>query len=764
MSMMKLAVSSSALALALVAGAASAQTVESPAAGAPAEAQAPPAGDIIVTATRRAERLQTVPIAVSAVSSAQIESRRIDNFATITKIAPGATFVPVKGTSLITVQIRGQASINDATGLENPVAVYIDDLYYGTLASFDSNLFDVSQIAVLRGPQGTTFGRNAVAGALQITNNPAVIGETSGRISVTGMRIENGQGGAESDGYINLPIASNAAFRLAYSVKDDGGYQKNLYTGHYLSDNRVGSVRGSVAWEPTDKLRINASVAYTHRGGHGDGYVPYGAGAIAAQVRTASGGNLHETMLDDDGLTRRDIFAALVRAELETDAGTIASITGYRSLKARNNDDGDGTLLPLNFPSTNTNDEKQISQEFRFTSGWGGPLSLIAGVYASYEDLNHLIAFGFNGTYAQSYLSVLTGGAYLVQTAESGIKNRSIGPYVEGKYKFTDNLSLTAGLRYAYERKSGFVSHVGSSPFYGGAYYQTLPGPDNKTDSWSSFTPRFILNYTPAHDVLFYASVSKGFQGGGWTMVKKTALDAENPLKAQTTWSYEIGTKATLFDRLLTVNLAAFRADTSDLQVRSLVGGVLNDSNAGQQRVEGVETEITLRPAHGVSLGVNYAYLDSRYRSFPGCAAGGVDCTGNQTPFVSKNDLTLLADVEHTFANDAKLAFHFDTQFASPYQLVATNAQQSTVPMTKRNNVANASLTYTFPGGAFDVRLWARNLFDKQYISNALAYNFYLMSPAEVSAAGGLGKSDAQRLTVAPSRVVGLTATMRFGK
>ncbi|WP_232476128.1 TonB-dependent receptor [Flavisphingomonas formosensis] len=751
-------------ALAVVAGPAFAQDASPPAAAAAEAAPAPAnAGDIVVTATRRAERLQDVPIAVSALGSKQIESRKIDNFAAITRIAPGPTFVPVKGTSVITVQIRGQASTNDATGLENPVAVYIDDLYYGSLASFDANLFDVGQIAVLRGPQGTTFGRNAVGGALQITSNPAVIGETSGKITVTGLRFDGGQTGIESDGYVNLPISDNAAFRLAYSVKNDDGYQKNLMTGHDLADNRVASVRGSLTWEPTDRLRVQASASYTNRWGRGDGPVAYGPGAIAAAVRAATGGDLHKTLLDDDGRTRRKIFAGLVRLEYRTDIGTISSITGYRSLKASLNEDADGGPLPSNFPSLNTNDEKQVSQEFRFTSNWGGRFSLLAGVYASYEDLAHAIGFGFNGTLSQTYLSVLTKGLYLQQTVDSGIKNRSIGPYIEGKYKITDTLSFTAGLRYSYERKSGYVSHVGSSPFYGAPYYQKLPGPNSGTDHWDAFTPRFILNYTPERDMMFYASVSKGFQGGGWVMTKTNAAAAQIPLAAMTTWSYEIGTKSSFFDHLLTTNIAAFLADTSNLQVRSLVQGVLNDTNAGKQRVKGVEVEAVLRPVRGLSLGVNYAYTDSYYSKFEGCAVG-VSCTGNKTPFVSKNDFTFLIDYDHELANGGTLAFHFDDQFASPYQLAPNNLQKIAVPLTRRRNVANASLTYTPPGGRFDIRLWARNLFDKQYISNGLNYNFYLASPSEVSAAGGLSGIDVERLTVAPPRTIGITATMRFGK
>lgn len=741
--------------------ASSAPTAPTPPATTPSSGQA--AGDIIVTATRRAERLQDVPIAVSAIDGRQIQARRIDNFAEIVKIAPGPTFVPVKGTSLITVQIRGQSTTNDATGLENPIGIYIDDVYYGSLASFDANLFDVSQIAVLRGPQGTTFGRNAVGGALQITNNVAELGHDSARITLTGLGNALGRLGIESDGYVNYAFGDAFAARLAYSIKNDGGYQHNLVTGSYLDDNRVQSVRGSLTWQATDRLRVTASAAYTHRGGFGDGAVIVGQGALAAQVKAATGGDLHKTLLDDDGMTRRNIFAGIVKMDYDTGLGTVSSITGYRSLKAFYQEDSDGGPLPANYPSINTNDEKQVSEEIRFTSKFGGPFDVVAGVYFGYENLYHGILFNFNGTLPQSYLSVLTPGKIASQLVDGRIKNRSVGPYIEGKYKFSSKLSLTAGLRYSYERKSGYTEHVGSSPFYGGPYYVQL-GKDSPTDHWDAFTPRVILNYTPAKDMLFYASASKGFQGGGWVLTATNAARAAVPLKAETTWSYEVGTKSSFFNHFLTTNVAAFLADTSNLQVRSLVNGVLIDSNAGKERVKGVEVEASVHPVRGLSIGANYAYTDAYYREFEGCAAGGINCTGNKVPFVSKNDFTALLDYDYELPSGARMNLHFDDKFASPYQLVATNAQQLGVPYTKRHNVANISLSYTPPDGGWDLRVWGRNIFDKSYASNALNYYFYNLSPAEVAANGGAAHSDVERLTIAPPRTLGITFTARFGK
>jgi iron complex outermembrane receptor protein len=723
------------------------------------------AGDIIVTATRRSERLQNVPIAVSALGEEQIQARKVDNFAEIVKIAPGPTFVPVKGTSVVTVQIRGQGTINDSPGLESPVGVYIDDIFYGTLASFDANLYDVSQVSILRGPQGTTFGRNAVGGALVVTNNMAEIGVSSGRATLTGVTYKGGRGGLEADGFINVPISETLAGRFAYSVKSVGGYQHNLITDNYLANNKVSSYRASVRWRPNEKWNIVASGSYLRRVGSGDGPTIVGDGALAASVQERTNGNLHKVLLDDDGFTRRTIGTALLNASYETAIGQISSITGYRYLKSRLAEDADGGPNPVNFPSLNTNDEWQVSQEFRFTSDLGGPFDFVAGAYFGYEDLNHKITFGFDGRDPNLFFSVLNAGRYTPgQTFEGQIENRSFGPYAEGKYKFTDKLSLTAGLRYSYERKTGYTQHIGSSPFQGGPYFQQLPANDDAVDSWKGWTPRVIAEYHPFRGSLFYASASRGFQGGGWSFNVRTPLAAATPLRAQTTWSYEVGTKTDLFNRALTINIAAFHADTANLQVRSQVDGVFQDSNAGKLRSRGVEVEAVVRPTSNLSIGANYAYTDAFYASFVGCTAAGLNCTGNQAPFTPKHDFTALLDYTADLASGASVIFHFDTKFASPFQVTSTGLGQPAVRLTERKNVANTSLTFKPAAADWDIRVWARNLFDKQYATNGLQYNFYHVSRAEVAAAGGLGNLDVERITVGAPRTIGATLTIRYGK
>jgi iron complex outermembrane receptor protein len=710
--------------------------------------------EVIVTATRRAQRLRDVPIAISAVSGIEVEARRLSNFVDVVDITPGPTFVPVKGSATSSVQIRGRSSTNDATTLQNPVGIYIDDIYYGSLASFDSDFFDVQQIAVLRGPQGTTFGRNAVGGAVQVTSNVARLGERSGQVSLTGLKFHKGESGVESTGYANMPLGQQMAARIAYSVKDVGGYQHNLVTGNYVADNRINSIKGSLTYAPTADLTITGLASYSRRDNKGDGPRIIGMGWVAA-AQAAASSSLHDVMIDDEGRVEREISSALLKVEKKTRLGTFSTLLGYRHLNASFVEDSDGGPMPVNFPSVNLNRESQYSLEFRLVSPSDRQFEYVTGLYLGYEDLFHSILFNFDGRLPNTRLATFTGGTLQTQLVGGSGKAISAGPYFEGKWKFNDQWALTGGLRYVYDKKKGVTEHVGTSAFYGGPYVATLP-----SKTWTALTPRVILEFKPTKNLLFYGSASSGYQGGGWVLTAPTLAKATTPLEPEKTRSYELGTKSTFFDGALAANAALYQANTKNLQVRSLVNAVLTDTNAGEAEVKGLELELALRPMRGLNLGLNYAYTDARYKSFPGCAAGNVSCTGKQLPFTPKNDVTLFADWTMRIGSGASLTWHVDTKFADAYQLVATNAQQIAVPYTKRRGVTNASLTYARDDADWDVRVWSRNLTNRSYATNGLNYYFYNMSVAEAVAAGAA--ADSERLTIAPPRSVGVTFTYHF--
>ena len=742
-------------ALCLMAGAAQAQSAPSAPAGTGDAAQAP-VGDIVVTATRRTEALRNVPIAVTAIGSRQVLEAHIENFADLPSIVPGTNFISTKGQSTADVEIRGQVTTNDAPALEVPVAIFQDDIYYGTLASFDADFYDINQIAILRGPQGTTFGRNVVGGALQITSNKPQLGVNDGAISATVESYEGGGApsspGFEAQGYFNTSLGADAAARLAYSVKDVGGYMHNYTTGTNLSDQKSFSLRPSVLWEPTNDLKISAFLSWTHEDEYASGYNAFGQGSVIAADRAIST-SPWASFENVDGANKRDIYAGQIRADLVKPFGTTSAITSYRTLNADYVDDGDSGPLPANTNSINASKEFAFSEELRFTSPTGQKLEYVAGLYYSFENLKKAISFGFNGTNPTYFLSALTGGALASQTVVGDAHVQNIAPYAEAKYHFTDQIALTVGGRYSVEDKNGYTDHIGSSPFYGAAFDAQF------NHEWTSFTPRAILEYKPHDGLLFYASVSTGFKGGGWSLTSTSAAAAVKPLQPETSTSYEVGTKLRLFENRLSLNISAYQADTKNLQVRSLVGPVLTDTNAGEERTRGVEVESDFHPFRNADIGVNYAYTDAIYQSFSGCAAGGVNCSGNEVPYVPKNDVKIFGEYHWNLGAAGVLTIHADDEWADS---TAVNPLPSGEPLgtqyTRKNGLLNAYLIYAPQGKSWTVQLWAKNLTNQAVMAAPSNYYFYFLTKAEYAA----GLRDVERGVVSPPREVGATLSYKF--
>ena len=530
------------------------------------------------------------------------------------------------------------------------------------------------------------------------------------------------------------------------------GHTHNFLSGHNLSNNQSIGLRPSFLWEPSDKLKISAFVDYEHENDYSSGYHAFGQGSVIAGDNAISS-SPWASFENTDGSNRRTSVAAQFRADLEESYGTLTSISSYRRLDATYIDDGDSGPLLENNDSQNLSKEFEYSEELRLTSPSGQKLEYVAGLYYSYENLFKAITLGFNGTILSQYLSVLTHGLLDDQTVEQDDHTQSIAPYGEAKYHFTDQLALTVGARYTVEQKNGFTQHLGATtPFYGAAYF--LPW----SHSWSAFTPRVIGEYTPTHSLLFYGSVSTGFQGGGFSYTPATIAAAAIPLKPETTTSYEVGAKVHLFDNRLTINADGYWADTKNLQVRSLQGATYTLTNAALETVRGIEVESSFIPFHNAQIGLNYAYTDAFYASFPGCTSGGANCTGNYVPGNAPNDVKLLLDYRWDLGESGTIAAHLDDEWASKVQVnVLNSADQFGGLHSAKNGILNGSLTYAPINGQWKLELWGKNL-TNQWVEQGGNYYFYFLTVAEFTA----GDRFAERGTVSPPRQFGATLSYKF--
>ena len=709
--------------------------------------------EVIVTATKRSESIQEVPIAVSAFSGEQLAASRIMSLSDLAASVPGPTFVPISGGSGSQMQIRGQYASDDAPAFDTPVGVFIDDIYYGSVASFYPDFYDIEQIAVLRGPQGTTFGRNTVGGALQVISaRPSVADGLSGKVSLT---VRNPTG-VESEGHVNTPLSDTAALRVAYSIKDYDGFRQNVTTGNDLNDKRAKSGRASLLLQPSDSLDVLASVSYTKEDSLGDGPLLIGQGGLIASL-DAQRTDDDQTFVDDDGRNEREIMNSFVRLDWETGIGTLTSITGYRSLEGFYREDIDGSPVPIAPNKIDINDEEQVSQEFRLTSESGGQLEWIAGLYYLDQSIFRSETYTFGGL-APWRVNGLTGGTLNQVLISGDIGTESIAPFGEATWHFTDRWALTAGARYTYDKKENRTRQQNLTTPGASTIFFGLPKDVTADESWDAWTPRVVLEYQPGDDVFLYANASRGFKSGGYNYAAPTVAQAQTPLLPEESMSYEIGVKSYTFDRRLKANLAVYHTTTEDLQVRSLVGTALQSNNAGEARVRGAELELEVQPLENFAIGGNFAYTDAEYTSYRGCAAGGIDCTGNRIPFTPLHSTNAWTQYRWGLANDSSLTFRAEGKWASNYQLhpqsilVARN-------MTAQRDIVNAFLTYEAPAGRWSVRAWSRNLLDKQYVAFATNYFFYLLTQTEATT-GGLTEAD--RATVNEARSYGVTLNYRF--
>ncbi|NWG52856.1 MAG: TonB-dependent receptor [Hydrogenophilaceae bacterium] len=750
-------------------------------------------GEIVVTATRREENLQDVPLAVTAFSGEALAETRIQTFADLAQATPGPTFVPISGASGSQLQMRGQYASDDSPAFDTPVGIFIDDIYYGSVASFYPDFYDIEQLAVLRGPQGTTFGRNTVGGALQITSRRPSFDGYEGTVTAT----IRSQDGFESTGAFNMPLTDNLAARFAYSVKNVGGDVYNVTTGNHVNDANIWSGRASLLWQASPNIDVLASASYTRDDSLGDGPVLIGQGALIASLNNPyDSGN---TYLDDDGKTERDIFNAFVRADWRMDWGTLTSITGYRTLDAFYREDIDGSPVEIAPNKIDINEEEQFSQEIRLTSNSGGAIEWVAGVYYLHQQTFRSETYTF-GAPASTFIfgspwriNAFTGGnVYRVRIA-GDIETESIAPFGELTWHLNDQWAITGGVRYTYDQKENVTDQQNLTTPGATTVFFGLPKTVAAEESWDAWTPRVILEFQPTQDIMLYASASRGFKSGGYNYAAPTVAQAQTPILPETNTSYEIGAKTTWLDGRFRANLALYDAVTEDLQVRSLVGTTLQVNNAGEAEVQGLELELLAVPVDALTLGFNYAYTDAVYNDYRGCATYTVtnpapppatltvpwDCSGNRIPFVPENSFNVFAQYEWRFANDATLTARIEDSWADAYEVHIGNgdlnptlaAQGVAAPgfgpliprgLTEKDHTINGFLTYEAPGGDWQVQLWGRNLTDERYVTFATNYFFYLLTNAEATAAAPATLTEADRASVSRGRSFGVTATFNL--
>ncbi len=710
---------------------------ETPASG----GQAAQLGEIVVTATRREQRLQDVPVAVTAVSGETLEQSNFREVTDLQYLAPNVTF---SATNPVAngggYQVRGVGTQTYDSGVEQTVGLVVDGVVIGLPRDPGATGFaDVERVEVLRGPQGTLFGKNASAGVIQIITRDPRIGETSGNLSLSyGERDEQIARGA-----VNVPLGETAAARLsAFYTAQDGAIPYVNHGGN-VGDRENKGVRGKVLWRPIDDLSFVLTADY-QEGFARDSPILRSLGvnpnynALFDGYPVKPGESTFRAYDDGDWIADTTVRGVSLQADYSLGDFTLTSITAYRASEMTQLSEIDHAPIDIFNFSDGGLDSSQFSQELRLTSPSGQRLEYVAGLYYYKTTID-----GWT-TQKGDFLKFVTGIPVYPPAVLYGERiqhngTESWAAYGQATYALTDQFKLIGGLRYTNDTTSGSLQ---VNPVPGYLTYGTLLPYDGEVDA-DNVSGRIGVQYEPSRNLMAYATYSTGYKG--------PAIDSVNGVvqrvRPETVESYEIGLKSTLLDGRMILNAAAYSADYSDFQAQALdltsSTPRLGLTNAGLMRARGVELEATLRLAPGLTVSGGGAYSDATFKDYTGpCYSGqpvsptvGVGCyelPGSPGTFVANYAGERLSNAPEWSYNlraayerpvGAGLKIDASANWSWRDDAYALTADPESI--VDAYGMLNAGLGFGREDGAWRLGLYARNLLDQMFYGAYPAFNLF---------------------------------------
>lgn len=573
---------------------------------------------IIVTARRRNESVQNTPVSVSAVSPTQLANIAAPDIRDLAGRVPGLVIDPVSaGPSAAAISIRGISFQDIEKSFDPAVGVLIDDVYIGTNTGQLTDTFDLQSVEVLRGPQGTLFGRNTIGGVISVqrTRPTGVLG---GKFNA----ILGDYGRQEYHGVLNLPkIGDQLSTKLFVSSRKSDGYVQNATLNRSDTD-RTDILRYGVTflWQPTSNFDANLTLEQA-RETSGNDTAPLSSSTDLICLRALPAplngppfespdaecirtqGGLYTTFSNKAGLAHNREDDATLQANWRLDGVTLTSITGFRQNKESVSEDFDSSSV--NFFDTVRNQKfHQFSEELRASGNFTPAIDYVVGAYY-FKSHYSLDQFTNYGLLLQAAAGLPARGEQLVSH-----DSQSYAGFGDVNWQFAPDWRLTLGGRYTTDKKSLFNNFPGAFTASG-------------SKSWSEFTPKASVDYKPNEDVLLYASYSVGYRSGGFNGRSATPLATTTPYNPERVNSFELGAKTQWFERRLVANVAAFYNDYQDKQEEVVVpvsGGANAQQtlvvNAATAKIYGVEFDLSATPAEHLTLRANLALTHSQYDRF----------------------------------------------------------------------------------------------------------------------------------------------------
>lgn len=653
--------------------------------------------EIIVTAQRRAENVQNVPIAITTLSSDALRSVGVSGVSELNLATPGLSISTGSGGSFVLPRIRGVGQSTGSPGRENPVAIYIDDVYIASSSAAMFSFNSISQVAVLKGPQGTLFGRNATGGLIQVTTlDPSTT--LGGKVSATYGNHDTYGGSL----YLTGGLGSDAAADLAvYYNNQRDGFGKNLVTGEDVNRSRSFAIRSKFKASLGDRTNL------TLIGDYSDTYASM-AGRLVSGTVTESGTTFTGGKFDTGGnfkpLAKSWQWGASATLDHDLGFAKFKSISAYRKSRLYTQLDGDGYNEPFGFnvDVTFTTHERQFSQEFQLVSDSGGPFQWTTGLYY----------FNVKGDFAPCLCVIIANGLISAQYS-ADYDTKSYAGYAQGTYALTDQLNFTAGLRFTDEKRGSSGTAVLLNQFVS-PFPLTIPSTGKREDK--KLTWRLSLDYRPSPEVLAYLSYNRGFKSGGFS---PSEIPYGTGYKPEVIDAYETGLKLDLFDRHVRINPSIFYYDYKNLQSTVFVNSQSLTRNAASAEVYGLDLDSTIKFSEFFSVQGGLSYIHARMGRFdnavittPNPAGGNIVTTGTlngkQLPYTPTFTFNIAPQIRVPLGSNT---LTFDANY---YHNSGFYAEPDNRARQKAYDLFGGSITYTL-NDRYSIEIWGKNLTNKFY-------------------------------------------------
>ncbi|WP_241242168.1 TonB-dependent receptor [Thalassotalea sp. G2M2-11] len=673
---------------------------------------------ISVTATRHSENLQEVPIAVTAISAAELEKMQIHDLGDLESNVPNLNLHSGDASNAV-IYIRGVGQIDSISFNDPGVGVYLDDVYLGRVQGSFLDVIDPEQIEVLRGPQGTLYGRNTIGGAVRFTSakpthdNSGYINLNAGNYNALGIK-------ASVNGSL---IDDVLAGRFAIAKSNRDGFSKNLHDNSDDFDKDTLTWRGSLLYQPSDNFSAYL-VADGSEGSPSASRTPHRETPIYSVVKgdyypaAEDPFKVDVTYNDLESLKTSGIALTL---EYISGNSVFKSITAKREMEYRTHLDLDATP-DESFGIYNFEDQNQLSQEFQWLYK-DDTFSIASGLYYfNEEDLS------LGGAIAPDFFVMLAPEFYfpwpVINAGQRDQENTSSAAYANISWSVTDKLGLTLGARYTIEEKE--VTSKGEEFFGTGittaeemeAAFDTGIGYNptgySASEKWKEFTPKFVLDYKLSEDTMIYASAGKGFKSGGFN---GRITSFAQPFEPETMLSYEVGSKSLLNNQNIRLNMAAFYNDYKNFQLSRFsidpdTGAFLSlFENAGKATIYGAEMELEAVASNNLTLNFNLGYLGGGYDKFIGDFEMEVS---DERELVNSPKWNGRASFEYFFSNftSGELSLRGSAAFRSKTYLTVSSSE---VLAQSSYTLLDMSLNYLSEEGNWGVSLYGKNLSDERY-------------------------------------------------